>query len=105
MLNVIVGLCAMAAAVICTLLVFHPDYEDGLIGRLALSGMALAAVARVCDLVAYNGGTSQIGSLLWMALAVFLSRHFWRFLRWRNSGAFDWRKADVLSSGGKVKGL
>lgn len=103
--NVLAGAGALVVSVITTTLVFHPDYEDGLFGRVALSFISLAAVARVTQLIqdGIDVPVSSIGVLLWCSLACFLARHFYRFLKWKCRGTHDWRRADVASTAGKAR--
>lgn len=95
--------CAMVVAVICTTLVLHREYEDGLLGRLGLALMALAATARTLQLVEseFQRSVNPIGLVLWVGLALFLARHLYRFMRWRRSGEGDWRGTDKAATGGK----
>ena len=101
--SLLAGLCAAIVAVICTVLVFHKDYEDGLLGRLGLAVMAIASLARLSHLVEheFSRNVSPIGVMLWLGLAIFLGRHLYRFLRWRRSGEGDWRGADKAATCGK----
>ena len=86
---------------ICVILVLHPQYEDGLVGRLGLTLIALVAWARflaVCDTM-WHHEPVHVTSLwlsitLWAGLSIFLSRHLWRFLRWQRRGDYSWRKAE-----------
>lgn len=91
----LVAPCALSVFLVCLSLVLHPDYEDGLIGRIALAAMAVAGITRFMDIVAAGAATpiAHIGVLLWIGLALFMMRHLYRFLRWRHSGEGDWRAA------------
>lgn len=99
----VVAAAALAVFLICLVLVLHPDYEDGLVGRIALATIALAALARF---LAIAGGDWQmqfnsIAFLLWVGLALFLGRHLYRFLRWRRAGTHDWRETRCGEAPGK----
>lgn len=96
--------CALVVFLVCLALVLHSDYEDGLVGRLALAAMGLAGISRFIDIVNKAGEipVAAVGVLLWMGLALFLMRHLYRFLRWRNSGEGDWRAARRSEVAGKT---
>ena len=70
---------------ICTILVFHPDYDDNLIRRLALAMLALGAFLRVEGIVElHNGFTrafSNVAIIVWLGLALFMVDHFYSFVR------------------------
>ena len=93
--TVISGICAALVAVITITLILHHEYEDGLVGRLALSGIGLGAIVRFMEILS-NGASmpvTPVGVLIWISLALFFSRHLFRFMKWKNSGTFDWRPA------------
>lgn len=81
MADIIAGASAMVVVIVALLLILDPNYRDSLLERLALSGIALASVARVMDLVTNGRPVSPIGVLLWTALALFLTRHFWEQIK------------------------
>ena len=95
-LNFAVLMAAITVAVISTILVFHKEYEDGLIGRFALSLMALAGIGRAVGILEsdFEFRVTPQGAMIWLGAALFLGRHFYRFLRWRNNGDYEWRDAD-----------
>ena len=68
-------------------------YEDGLVGNLALGGMAIACGILLWDALA---GTLQppapLYSLLIVSLAIFMVRHAYRFAMFHWHGAFGWTK-------------
>lgn len=91
--TVISGLCATVVASIAIILILHHEYDDGLIGRVALSGLGLGAIVRVTEIIS-NGASmpvTPVGVLIWVALALFLGRHLRRFMKWKHSGDYDWR--------------
>lgn len=104
--TLIVFFAAAIVFAVCVVLVFHPEYEDGVFGRLGLALLGIAAIARVLGII---GGwlddasfrITEVGLILWIGLAIFLSRHLYRFLRWRHVGEHDWRSADHTITGGK----
>ena len=90
--NMIVFGAALIVACICIFLVFHEDYEDGMIGRLALSLMGLSASGRVLQLSDNHAWqVSNIGLVLWIGLALFLGQTMYRFLMVRYRGTANWR--------------
>jgi len=66
----------------CCVLVFHPDYHDGLLMRAGLVIIAFCAVSRIARLV---DGTpdylNPVAIALWVGLAMFMGGHLYRFLR------------------------
>ena len=95
-INVIVLLLASITSVIATVLVFHKDYEDGIIGRFALSLIAIAGVGRVVGIMEseFSYSVSPQGAMIWAGMAIFFSRHLYRFLRWKHHGTYEWREID-----------
>ena len=94
----IIGVASLVVLIVSTLLVLHQDYEDGLIGRVGLALMAMAAMARfagVLDAVWHGHGIliSHVGIILWVGLAIFLTRHAYRFMSWRKTGKHEWKAA------------
>lgn len=92
----IVAMSSLTVLIVSTVLVFHPDYEDGLVGRLALGLMAMASYVRFAELLEDNFTHRPFGTVavvLWFGLALFMARHLYRFLRWRRDGDCDWRPA------------
>jgi hypothetical protein len=71
--------------IVGTALVLHPEYEDGLLGRIALSALSVVALTRIPDTVdsmLLNTPLTHIstqGFVVWTALALFLARHWYRF--------------------------
>lgn len=97
-MNTLIALvAAVAVCAACVMLIFHHDYEDGLLGRVGLSLIALASFATVIravdtwidDLPLRIPENTML--LLWCGLTIFLCRHVWRFLR--RSRSVDWRPA------------
>ena len=74
---VIVGL-------ISAILIFHKDYDDGIVGKLALGAMLLAAVGVVLD--STQGRTYEplpINVMFIFGTTVFLLRFMYRWEKWR----------------------
>lgn len=89
-------LAGFVVTAVCVTLVLHQDYEDGLIGRVGLSLIALASMTRFLGAAdALISGEylhlSPVALTLWSGLAIFLARHLWRFMWFKRSGKYDWR--------------
>lgn len=95
-LTFIIFFCAALIFAVCLVLVFHKDYEDGLIGRLALALIGITSLARVIGILEndFDVRFSPIAIGLWIGLALFFGRHLYRFLRWKRIGEHDWRPAN-----------
>lgn len=87
--------CATIVALVAVTLILHQEYEDGLVGRLGLCGICLGAIVRGSEIAALGAAVAvpPVGVLIWISLAVFLSRHLYRFLRWHKRRDYDWRPA------------
>lgn len=97
---------AMIVLAICVILVLHPDYEDGLVGRIALALLGVGALARLLAMFSADRPLlfSPIALLIWAGLALFFARHFYRFMRRRKRGTGDWREAGKAATAGKRGG-
>jgi hypothetical protein len=86
---------ALIIALVSAFLILHCQYEDGIIGRLALIALAFSNGLIVADWYVsgseYNVLPNTI--LSQCGMAAFLMRHVYRFLRWRRSGDYQWRPA------------
>lgn len=86
---ILIGLLAM-------FLVLHEQYEDGLVGRIALGGIVLAVVITILsefgDWARYHF-SPEMSLLLW-CLCAFFARHCYRFWRYSTSGKFKWSSHD-----------
>lgn len=98
----IIGICAIIIAIVCTIFVVHKDYEDGLIGRIALSGVILACiVVSMVDLFVdarYKGSPLEL-QLLIGCLTVFVVRHLYRFdrfVRCKHQDVMHWPPAHKM---------
>lgn len=80
----IVFLAASATLAICAVLIFHPEYHDGLVRRIALSMLGIASGIRIMDIL-QNGFEhrpfSKTALLVWLGLMIFLADHFYNFMR------------------------
>lgn len=90
MIAYIVFGCASFIFVIATTLVLHPQYEDGLAGKLGLSMLALASAARVFNFIDLWATTPdvllnypKVGLLFWLGLTFFLGHHFRNLCRFQ----------------------
>ena len=110
--NFVVMVASAAVLAFATLLVLDKDYEDGLVGRVALSLIALAAFGRFSDTLFAALSASFFDSLpprqpsgiavmLWVGVAMFFARHLWRFRRWKKCGKHEWRKPVPAATSGK----
>lgn len=74
----------------CAILILHRKYEDGIIGRAAIGWLSIMVLAAGSQL--YECGQVSESVQQWTAIAVatFLLRHVYRFLRWSRKGVGDW---------------
>ena len=82
--------CALFVFVITLILVLHPQYEDGIIGKLGLICLSFAALARLSNLAevwiavpAAALNYPKIGALFWVGLSPFPGHHFYNFCRFK----------------------
>ena len=107
-MNIIIMVLTACIFLLCFFLVFHKEYEDGLLGRIGLGLVGVAAFSRCMSLgdAVFFGGmpivVSGTATLLWFGLYIFLARHTYRFLRWRCMGEYDWRPTHRHQAPGKV---
>lgn len=75
----------MAAAAItlalCLLLVFHPDYQTGPLGAVAMGMIGLSALGRVMQLMEHPDPLriSPIALFLWVGVALLMVSLTWKF--------------------------
>jgi fatty acid desaturase len=96
MMNEIYSALALLIGLLCVSLVIHPQYEDGLFGRIALGLIALAELCVFWDAAIDNRDYSGILATTLMIQAgvfLFFLRHVYRFLKWHQTGAHQWRPA------------
>lgn len=88
--------------VVCTFLVFHENYEDGVIGRMAMGLLVFGAMMMLARMFGAREGWSTeldpAGSVMIYGCAAFLCRHLYRFLRALHDPKFHWHKSTGLSS-------
>ena len=89
---------ASIALIVCAVLIFHNDYEDGLFGRFGLALIGTACAVRVLGAIAAIETwtpihISPMGLMLYTGIAIFLGRHLYRFLSYKRYGKFGWRRA------------
>lgn len=88
-------------AIVAWLLVVNRRYEDGLIGRVALAGMALAATGFMSKIVfSCYQPTGLEEALIW-STAAFMARHYYRFLRYTRTGEHAWHSDHPMMSRGE----
>ena len=82
-------------AAVAVFLVLHCEYEDGLLGRVALIVLALPNGLIVAEYLIDGTEYSLLPTTLLTQIgtALFLSRHCYRFMRWRSLGEYQWRPA------------
>lgn len=82
-------------ALIAGFLAWCEKYEDGLTGRIALGGIAVACVIIIIGhhrrVVSYEFIPPEI-TLLLACIAWFLARHAYRFIRYTFSGKYGWTR-------------
>lgn len=84
---------ASAGVILCIsmYLALCKRYDDGVIGHVALAGMALGSAAPLYE--AYEGADYDFlptTALIYAAVALFMTRHAYRFHRWSKTGENDW---------------
>jgi hypothetical protein len=102
LLTLVVLLSTTVLTAVCVMLVLHPDYEDGIVGRAALAGISMVAFSRWAGIVFEEVTVHRpFSALLWGALAVFFARHAYRFLSGRRRVGNEWRAPRRSAVGGK----
>lgn len=81
---------------IAGLLAYHNDYDDGFVGRFSFGVIVMTATVMVL-------GTAlghyvyhlplELDIMLW-GLALFMTRHAWRFIQYQTKGRFAWNGQD-----------
>lgn len=93
----VIGVAVLVVALVCLLLVLHPEYELGLFGVVGLGLLVIAALGKLDDYLSpgevYHSPRVLI---MWVGLAFFFGQLAWRFLKrcklrsvydnWRASG-------------------
>jgi hypothetical protein len=71
-------------AIIPLIFVYNKVYKDGVIGRIALTGISGVAILFLLDAIDTGGGSYELATLTvagFLMFAVFLCWHLWRFHR------------------------
>lgn len=89
------ALSALILCVVSVFLIFHCQYEDGVFGRIALVALAITNGVTVSqcliDGVQFDLLPATVANQC--AMAAFLVRHCYRFIRWSKCGDYQWRPA------------
>jgi hypothetical protein len=82
-LNGSAALACALLAIVCTFLVMHHDYDDGIVGRIALGVIAFCCYLVAWDVYKCNDNFNfhPATTLIMWAVLVFMVRHTCRFLR------------------------
>ena len=76
---------AIIVCALCSVLVFHPDYDDSWIRRVGLALLAVGSYIRIVGILEHADGIgrafSNVAILVWFGLAIFMCDHFFKFLR------------------------
>lgn len=90
MVTIVIVSCLIILAV-SIYLALCQKYEDGIIGNMALGGMAGSTAWPLTEM--YNGVDYDFAPttvLLYASVAAFMARHLYRFIKWRKTGENDW---------------
>lgn len=84
---------------ICVTLVLDPKYDDGLLGKVALSSMALASYGSMALILEYGVDFNNAPFILLVfGLLGFLTNHCFLFYKNRNNVNYKWIKPYGRSS-------
>lgn len=78
--------------VVSTILILWDEYDDGIFGKLSLILLVMAswaALDRILPLTNYYY-PSKTETWLYVAVAAWLGRHFYRFLCYQYDGKYRW---------------
>ena len=91
-----------AIVVLCAFLIFHENYEDGVVGRMAMGLLIFGAFMMIARLFGGREGwgvdIDPAGELMIFGTAAFLCRHTYRFLRALHDPGFHWSRSTGLTS-------
>lgn len=94
---------ALIVCAICTVLVFHPDYDDSILRRFSLALLAIGAYLRMAGILEHHDGLtrtfSNVAILVWFGLALFMADHFYNFLKKSRASRDRKRRADDRKNG------
>ncbi len=82
---------ALIIGLVSAFLWYRRDYEDGLVGHIALVGMCVVSLLMVVK-AAYVIPPEL--TVMLVCVALFMSRHAYRFYLWRRTGKNSWAKKD-----------
>lgn len=86
----------VVVACISIFLTAHCKYEDGVIGKFSLATIAVGCLIVFGEwLNDVDYKVNETTLVIQLGLMVFLTRHAYRFLKWRKTGANDWRKNET----------
>lgn len=94
-MTIIVIVSCLIICVVSVYLALCQEYEDGIIGNIALGGMAVSTAGPLYEMA--NGSEYEFAPttvLMYAAVAAFLARHMYRFMKWRKTGENDWRETN-----------
>lgn len=91
--QIIVVTASILISIIAAYLIWDRDYEDGIVGRIALG--ILSAAGGLLARETYTEALSLTPALtvIVFATALFFARHIFRFIGYRRSGSNSWRPA------------
>jgi hypothetical protein len=80
--------------IVASTLMLYPHYEDGIFGRIALGGMVGVTALPLWDHFHYGTQYDLLitTAAFYVAVALFITRHFYRFYKWHNCGLFSFGK-------------
>ena len=100
MIMLIVAVFSTATAIIATMLILSKDYEDGVMGRLALALLAIAAyttIFRGVDWIIAGMPPRlpfvPVGALVWSGMGIFLIRHYFRWRKFTRTRPHPMRRS------------
>jgi len=68
------------------------NYDDGVVGHVALGGMSMASAAPLYEAAAgVDYDFVPTTALMYAAVAIFMARHLYRFRKYRKTGDGEWR--------------
>ena len=82
--------------VVSVFLIMWPHYEDGIVGKVFLGVLMLTSAAVLTgawDGVQYEPIPETVGVAI--GAAGFMTRHFYRFLRFAITGRHSWRRPEA----------
>ena len=92
-IDLFLGTSAIIMCVITLFLVFHCDYEDGLVGRISLVSIFFSELVLSIDVFSDISSVDMTRVLLiaQFGVTLFFIRHVYRFSMWRWFKKYAWR--------------